>query len=63
MTNILKRRRMEIKKFKIISDHDRKRYLSDYVATYEIADYLEDAIDGLPNKQIFFFRQAAYDHP
>jgi hypothetical protein len=63
MKAILTRRRLEIKKFKILTDHERKRYLSEYVANYEIADYLENLIDDLPNKQIFFFRQSAYDHP
>jgi len=63
MTKILQRRRLEIKKFKILTDHERRNYLKDYVANYEIADYIENCIDELPNKQIYFFRQAAYDHP
>jgi hypothetical protein len=62
MTKILQRRRLEIKKFKIINDHERKAYLKDYVANFEIVDYLENCIDDLPNKQIYFFRQAPYDH-
>lgn len=63
MKFVLGRRRQEIKKFKIIPDHQRKAYLKDYVANYEIADFLEFYIDSMPNKQVFFFRQSAYDHP
>jgi hypothetical protein len=63
MKFILARRRFEIKKFKIMADHQRKAYLKDYVANFEIGDYLEHNIDELPNKQVFFFRQSAYDHP
>ena len=63
MKSILARRRMEIKKFKIINDHERKKYLSDYVANHEIADYLENNIDDLQNKQVFFWRQSSYDFP
>ena len=41
MKAILARRRFELKKFyKIMSDGDRKKYLKNWVASYEIADYL-----------------------
>lgn len=41
MKTILNRRRLELKKFyKIMNDHQRKAYLRDWVANYEIADYL-----------------------
>jgi len=41
MKAILARRKFELKKFyKIMSDGDRKKYLKNWVASYEIADYL-----------------------
>lgn len=41
MKAILARRRFELKKFyKIMNDNDRKKYLKNWVANYEIADYL-----------------------
>ena len=33
------------------------------MANYEIADYLENVIEKLPNQQVFFWRQSAYDYP
>jgi hypothetical protein len=64
MKAVLARRRFELKKFyKIMSDGDRKKYLKNWVANYEIADYLEQRVEEYRNKQVFFFRQCAYDHP
>lgn len=41
MKKILAHRRMEIKKYyKVMSEADRKKYLKNYVANYEIAEYL-----------------------
>jgi len=63
MKTILNRRRLELKKFyKIMNDHQRKAYLRDWVANYEIADYLSNVIEDVKNKQVFFFRQSAFDH-
>lgn len=64
MKTILAGRRLELKKFyKIMNDNDRKSYLKDWVANYEIADYLEQRVEEYKNKQVFFFRHCAYDHP
>jgi hypothetical protein len=64
MKGILARRRFELKKFyKVMSDDDRKKYLKSWVASYEITDYLEDRVETFANKQVYFFRQCAYDHP
>jgi hypothetical protein len=41
MKTILTRRRFELKKYyKIMNDNDRKNYLKNWVANYEIAEYL-----------------------
>lgn len=41
MKEILTRRRLELKKYyKIMNDNDRKKYIKNWVANYEIADYL-----------------------
>lgn len=64
MKTIIKRRRMEIKKyFNVMSDPQKKAYIKDYVANYEIADYLEGISDKMVNKQVYFFRNVAFDHP
>ena len=34
MKKILNRRRMEIRKYRISTDHERRAYLKDYVANY-----------------------------
>jgi len=64
MKHIANTRKLELKKFyKLMNETERKWYLKDYVANFEIAQYLDYAYDSLKNKQIFFFRQCAYDHP
>lgn len=64
MKAVLTRRRQELKKFyKIMSDNDRKKYIKNWVANYEIADYLEGKSEEFKNKQVYFFRQSAFDHP
>lgn len=37
--------------------------MTDWVANFELADYLENISDKVINHQLFFFRQSAYDHP
>lgn len=64
MKAVLARRRLELKKFyKLMNDNDRKKYLKNWVANYEIADYLEARSDQFSNRQVYFFRQSAFDHP
>ena len=64
MKTVLARRRLELKKFyKVMSDNDRKKYLKNWVANYEIADYLEGKAEEFKNRQVYFFRQSAFDHP
>lgn len=46
-----------------MNDSQKKNYLRDWVANYEIVDYLAFINDKMINKQVFFFRQVAYDHP
>lgn len=64
MQSIAKNRRMEIKKFmNRMNENDKKSYMTDWVAAFEIVDYLESISDGIINHQLFFFRQCGYDHP
>jgi hypothetical protein len=46
-----------------MNESDRKYYLKDWVANYEICDYLSKITDKAVNQNLFFFRQSAYDHP
>jgi hypothetical protein len=46
-----------------MSDPQRKEYLMEPVSNYEVADYLEYHQESFLNKQVFFFRQCAYDVP
>lgn len=40
-----------------------RNYLRDWVANYEIEDYLKSAISHFDNKNVYFLRVCAYDHP
>lgn len=46
-----------------MNDSQKKNYLKDWVATFEIADYLESIQDKIINHNIYFWRQVSYDHP
>ncbi len=64
MKTILNSRRFEIKKYyKLMNESQRKNYLKDWVANYEVCDYLEQITEKAVNPNLFFFRQSAYDHP
>lgn len=39
----------------------RLKYLKDWVANFELNDYLESIKSKMLTKQVFFFRQSAYD--
>ena len=38
-------------------------YLKDWVANFQVLDYISSISDKMINKQVFFFRQCAYDNP
>ena len=64
MNEIAKTRRLEIKKFmKVMNDSQKKSYMTDWVATFEIANYLNQVSDKMLNQQVYMFRQVSYDHP
>lgn len=55
-------RKIEIKKFyNQMNPTQRLKYLKDWVANFEINDYLENIKSKMLTKQVFFFRQSAYD--
>ena len=64
MKSITKTRRMELKKFMSkMNDGQKKSYLTDWVANFEVADYLSSITEKSVNPFVYFFRQSAYDHP
>lgn len=64
MVSITGFRRLELKKYMTkMNDTQKKDYLKDWVANYEIVDYLAFINDKMINQQVFFFRQVAHDHP
>jgi hypothetical protein len=46
-----------------MSEKDKKFYCKDWVANFEIQDYLASIKDKFINSQVYFFRQSAFDHP
>ncbi len=46
-----------------MTQSNKKNYLKDWVASHEVCDYLESITDKMINKNVYFFRQIAYDHP
>ena len=46
-----------------MNDSQKKSYMTDWVANYEIANYLSQISDKMLNNQVYFFRQVSYDHP
>jgi hypothetical protein len=46
-----------------MSKYDATNYMRDWVANYEIEDYLRGSVGGYMNRNVYFFRQVAYDHP
>ena len=46
-----------------MTDAQKKNYLKDWVANFEVEDYLESIAEKMLNPRVFFFRQVAYDHP
>lgn len=64
MQTIAKSRKMDIKKFMTkMNDGQKKSYMTDWVANYELADYLENISEKVINHQLYFFRQVSCDHP
>lgn len=64
MQTIAKTRRLQIKKFMMkMNESQKKSYLTDWVANFEISDYLDNISDKILNHNVYFFRQSAYDHP
>ncbi len=56
-------RKQEIKKFyNKMTEKERKFYLKDWVAPHEITDYLANNLWSCVNKQVYFYRQCAYQH-
>ena len=48
---------------KLMNDSQKKSYMTDWVANFEMSDYLSQISDKMLNNQVFFFRQVSYDHP
>lgn len=46
-----------------MSLYEQKSYLTDWVATYEISDYMQSISEKLRNGAYFLFRQCAFAHP
>lgn len=46
-----------------MNENDKKSYLTDWVANFEVADYLDALSERTKAKNIYFFRQVGYDHP
>jgi hypothetical protein len=46
-----------------MSKYDAGNYMRDWVANYEIEDYLRESVRRYQNGNVYFFRQVAYDHP
>lgn len=46
-----------------MTETQRKSYLTDWVATFEIADYLAGISLKSVNPYLYFFRQVGIDHP
>ena len=63
MQTLKKTRKIEIKKFyNQMNPSQRLNYTKDWVANFEVNDYLENIKEKMVTKQVFFFRQCAYDH-
>lgn len=48
---------------KLMNESQRKSYMTDWVATFEMSDYLDHITDKMINPQVYFFRQVSFDHP
>ena len=46
-----------------MNDSQKKSYMTDWVATFEIANYLNQISEKMLNNQVYLFRQVSYDHP
>ncbi len=46
-----------------MNQSQKKSYMTDWVANFQLSDYLQSISDKVVNHQVYFFRQSAYDHP
>jgi hypothetical protein len=46
-----------------MKNYEAQNYLRDWVANYEIEDYLKAKAPSYANKNVYFFRYCAFDFP
>ena len=56
------KRRQYAKKMKMPKKEE-NNYMRDWVANYEIEDFINQFSKDFKSKNVFFFRQVSYDHP
>ena len=64
MKSVVARRRNEVKKYyNQMTENQRIKYIRDWMANYEVEDYIESIADKMLNPNVYFWRQVAADHP